>query len=117
MADGDKRAEHPDQWNCRVCKENQWDIARNCDGKHAPTAIKIIDDVFDRCPVSMLDAGACADVAIIEACEGGGLGGSSILPSQFLSETQYFHNVRQIVHHEKWKIEKKKDKDKHGRNH
>jgi len=74
-------------------------------------------DVFDRCPVSMLEMSACVDVSVVEACEGGGMGGSSMLPSQFLEETQYFHNVRQIVLNEKWKIEKKKDKGKNGRNH
>lgn len=90
-------------------------MERNCEGKHQPMLIKVFEDVYDRCPVSLLDAEACGDVAIVEAWEGGGLGGSSMMPSAFLEETKFAHNVRQIVLHEKWKIEKARSKkDKRG---
>lgn len=44
------------------------------------------------------------------------MGGSSMSPSAYLDETNYAHNVRKVVLYEKWKIEKKKDKSKNGRN-
>lgn len=58
--------------------------------------------------MSLLDAGACEVASIVEVWEGGGLGGSSIAPSAFLAETKYAHNCRQIVLHEKWKMDKPK---------
>lgn len=84
---------------------------RNCEGKHKPIAIKVYNEVYDRCPVSLLDADACETVAIVDVWEGGGLGGSSMMPSAFLAESKYAHNVRQIVLHEKWKVEKIKEKE------
>lgn len=87
-------------------------MERNCEGKYQPTAIKVMDEIFDRCPISALDAKACEAVAIVEACEGGGFGGGMILPSMLLSESQFYHNVRQIVLHEKWRLSKLRDKKK-----
>lgn len=94
------------QWDCKFCKENSLDIERNCEGKYEPIAYKLFDELLDKCPVSALQPSACETIGIIEACEGSGFGSSSMLPSVFLDETQYYHNVRRVVLQEKAKLEK-----------
>lgn len=100
-----------EQWSCKFCLENQIEAARNCCGKYEPIAIQVFDEVLTQCPVSLLDADACETIAVLEATEASGFGGGGMLPSDFLDQTNYAHNIRKIVGQEKARLEKKK-KDK-----
>jgi len=71
----------------------------------------VIDEVFASCPISSINQEASEVIRIVNMCEGE-MGGVR-LPSQVLSETAYYHNVRSIVLGEQgriYKIRQKKDK-------
>ena len=56
----------------------------------------------------MITTSACEILNLVESCEGGGLGGGGTLPSVFIEETQFTHNIMRIINNEKWKIDKMK---------
>jgi hypothetical protein len=81
----------------------------------------LFDKSFRQCPLSVLDADASEVLQMIQMSEGGGFGSSRVSPSQLLSETQYYWNVRVIVMEEQRRIEKirkarekAKARNKHG---
>lgn len=89
-------------------------MVRNCAGKHpsarSPFVMRIFDKDTDRCPISLITKEASSVIQILNVCDGG-MGGSSILPSALMEETQYFLNVKQIVSSERARlssIDKKK---------
>jgi hypothetical protein len=84
--------------------------ARNCEGKYADVPIKVLSEIYNKCPISALSTNACELLNIVEACEGEFGGQRS--PSDFLDETAYYHNVRTIILHEKWRVEQDKEKHK-----
>lgn len=62
--------------------------------------------------MSEVDGEAAEVVNIISVAEGGGLGGSRVLPSAWLEETMYFHNARVIVLKERNRIERYREAHK-----
>jgi hypothetical protein len=105
------------EFDCRYCKENELDVARNCDGNTPqPVGIKVYGDVFYRCPSKLADEEWSRVVNIVSNCEGGGMAISRILPSQLFNETGFFINVRRIIlaeqrRVEKWREKHRKEKD------
>lgn len=101
------------QWVCEYCQKKNLAQIRNCDGEGNPRFIKIVyGHEFLQCPVSAADEEASRIINMVYICEGGGLGGSRVLPSQLLEETAFYLNVRSIVLSEQRKIEKIKDKQR-----
>lgn len=67
---------------------------------------------MDRCPIVNVDDDAVELVGIITLCEGGGMGGSRVFPSDIINETAFYFNARSIVLSEKGRIEKIREKRK-----
>lgn len=84
------------QWNCEYCKSRKLDEYRNCNGNSESNfRIKIFDEIFNRCPISLIDNDAWEVANIILMCEGSGMSG--MLPSQVMEETNFWWNARNIV--------------------
>jgi hypothetical protein len=100
------------EYDCAICEDRKLTKARNCDGKGESARIKVFDEVFDQCPIRAVDPEAMEMHQLIRMCEGGGFGGSGILPSQLIKETIFFFNVRRIIASERARIEEFKKSKK-----
>ena len=85
---------------------------RNCGGKHKKTSIKVFDKVFDQCPLSDLNRDSIELYNIIMLSEGGGMGGSKVMPSVLMEETNFYFNARAVIFAEKNRIENYQKKKK-----
>lgn len=102
-----------DQWSCSYCEEQRLKLERNCQGTGNPRFAKnVYGMVFTSCPLSSINYEVMEVVNIVLLCEGGGMGGSRVLPSVLVGEAVYYFNVRSIVLAEQRRIEKIKDKVK-----
>ncbi|HKZ36426.1 MAG TPA: hypothetical protein VJ184_02170 [Chryseolinea sp.] len=111
MNDGVKDS---DQWECEYCRNKKLVEKRNCGGKYKASAIKVFDKVFTQCPLSDIDRDSIELYNLVMICEGGGMGGSRVMPSQLIEETNFYFSARTIIFDEKRKIDKyRKKKEKH----
>lgn len=101
------------QWDCQYCIKHKLQQERNCEEISNPYfVIDVFERTFVQCPLIALDEEAMRLVNVVLLCEGGGMGGSRILPSQYLGETAVYWNIRSVVLREQRRIQKIKDKNK-----
>lgn len=93
-------------------------VIRNCglpgEPKHKDVKMRVFDEVFTGCPISSIDRESSEVIRIVNMCEGE-MGGVR-LPSELMSETAYYHNVRSIVLGEQGRIQKARQKKDKSRN-
>mgnify|MGYP001187643708 FL=1 len=69
---------------------------RNCKSKtNKNFVINIYDEIFDRCPISQIDAESVEIINIVNMS--GGEFGMNLSPSALLEETAFFFNVKSII--------------------
>jgi len=86
--------------------------SRNCGGKgDSKFKIKVFNEVYDRCPVDMIEGESVSIINLINMSEGEF--GMGCPPSKLLDETVFYFTTRSIIKDEQAKMEEMRKSTTH----